>query len=156
MRNIIRIAKVKEIRELLVKKATTVSAKDSVDVVISKLLENPVTRHVYVIDEENKMIGSIRMNNIIEYIFPFETIWLHDNYNKYLDIFYKETAEDLMVKDFVYVKNESTIADMVKLMDQTRINEMPVLNDEMNIIGEVNFLEVLRFIQNRNRSKEES
>lgn len=86
MRNTIKHTTVSEIRELLVKDATVVHKGDSVDLVIDKLLENPISRHVYVTDGNNKMVGYIRMNNIIEYIFPFETYWLNKNYDKYIEV----------------------------------------------------------------------
>jgi len=151
MRNSVKNTTVSDIRELLVQKATSVYENDSVYTVIDKLLENPISRHVYVTDENNKMVGSIRMNNLIEYIFPFETYWLKKNYDDYIEVFYRETAGEIMTKDFVYVKNETTLGEMVLIMDKTKINEMPVLDNENNICGEVNFLEVLRFIQSRNR-----
>lgn len=148
MRDQIRNTKVEEIRTLLVKDAAVVRSEDPVDKLIDKLLENPLTRHVYVTDEEGRLKGTVRLYQIIEYIFPFETAWLQEKYNDYLQVFYRETAGELMVSDFSYVYNETTLSEMVTLMTREKISELPVVDGEMRIIGEVNFLEVLRFIRN--------
>lgn len=149
MRDQIRNTQVGAIRTLLVKDAAVVRRGDPVNSVISKLLENPVSRHVYVTDENDRMVGSIRLNQIIEYVFPFETVWLEEDYDKYINIFYKETAEELMVEDFSHVYNETTLSEMVTIMNREKVNELPVLDENNKIIGEVNFLEVLRFMKNR-------
>lgn len=153
MRNSIRSAKVKEIRELLAKEAATVSPEDSIQQVIEKLLANPVTRHVYVSDENNRMVGTIRMNQLVEYIFPYETIWLQDRYDAYLQTMYKETAGEIMLRDFLFVKDETTVSEMVTLMDKEKINELPVLNEKGQIIGEVNFMEVLKSLKKQSIKK---
>lgn len=138
--------RVKEIRELLVKKPKITSPDSSLENLIDKILSGAKSRHVYVTDKNNKLLGSIRLNSLIDYIFP-NTIFLGsiENFMIYpisKKIFLK-TANEIMNIDPSYVKDETLITDMIKIMKNEQINELPVVDKNMIIIGEVNLFEVL-------------
>lgn len=146
MRKTIRNMKVCEIRELLIKDPTIVNEDDLITDVINEIVANPISRHAYVVDSNNKLIGSIKINSIINYLFPFESFWKNDDHSSYLTMFDKERADEIMLKDFHSVKDDTPLSDMIEIMLKEKINELPVINDEHNIIGEVNIMELLKFL----------
>jgi len=110
---------------------------------LKKLIEKHHKSHIYVTNKEGKMIGSVRVNNIIQYIFPYETIWESNSEYLQMGIFSKDGLEDLLTQDFYYVRDSTKISDMIIIMLREKINELPVLDSEMRIIGEVSIFEVI-------------
>jgi Mg/Co/Ni transporter MgtE len=138
--------KVLEIRELLVKDPTIVSEDELITNVIKDIIANPISRHAYVVDSEKRIVGSIKINSIINYLFPFESFWKNEDHTNYLNMFDIEKASEIMVKDFHSVKDDSPLTEMVEIMLKEKINELPVVDNENHIIGEVNIMELLKFI----------
>lgn len=140
---------VKDISDLIVKDPSTISPEASLDDLLAKVIENPVTRHVYVIDDNKVLIGSVRLNNIIEYLFPFTTIAAQ----KYrtlvsLDPFVRiepKVIRDIMNGAPAFVFENTPLSEMVSIMMREKINELPVVNRKRQIIGEVNTLEIIDY-----------
>ena len=49
---------------------STVSPDDSVEKMLRVMIRDTHTRHVYVVDAENRLVGVVRMNRVVEYLFP--------------------------------------------------------------------------------------
>ncbi len=138
---------VKEIHNLIVENPSLIKKNAKLDEIIAKIIEDPRTRHVYVIDNNGKLLGSIRLNNIIECMFPqtsFNTSVETKLTTKGLFQFKLSIlAMDIMNTQPIYVFEETTIPDLVKIMIRENINELPVVNKDLIVIGEVNFLEIM-------------
>lgn len=133
-----------DIRKSIVENPAIVMIDASIKDALRELLEDHRTRNIYVTDKKGKMIGSIRVNNVIEYLFPYETLWQSSSEYAALGIFSKKNLEDLMNRDFKYVRGSTKVSDMIGMMLKEKLNELPVLDSEMRIIGEVNILEVIK------------
>lgn len=147
MRQKIRSIPVKEIKDLVVSEPTTVRDDDTIEAVLDRMIEDPKTRSIYVLNAEDQVIGSIRMNSVAEYIFPYEAFWVRDNHYAYWSIFFKRSAKDFMVEDFKYVYDHTPVADMVRIMKQEELHEVPVVDRDMHILGEVNILETIAYFK---------
>lgn len=149
-------AYVKDIMNLVVEKPATAFENDSIDSILKKVIEDPVTRHVYIIDENHKLIGSIRVNYLIEILFPKS--YLTESRNQILVSSFMnlkaETAGDIMNHTPDYVKPDSKLEQMVSKMLSEKINEMPVVNDNMELIGEVNILEIIAYYLKMKKERE--
>ncbi len=71
MREKLATTKVKDVRNLLVKVPTTVKASASTTEVLESIVADTRTRHVYVVDSNNRLIGSIRMNDVVNFLFSW-------------------------------------------------------------------------------------
>jgi len=140
---------VKDIRDLIVKNPSTISPEASLDDLLTKIIENPVTRHVYVIDDNKVLIGSVRLNNTIEYLFPFTTIAAQKHRILIsVDPFVRiepKVVRDIMNGAPAFVFENTSLSEMVMIMMREKINELPVVNKKRQIIGEVNILEVIAY-----------
>lgn len=138
---------VSDIRKTIVENPAVVPIGTSIKDALRKLVKERNTRHIYVTDKNGKMIGSIRVNEIIEYLFPYETLWQRNieySISNITSVFSKQNLEDILQRDFKYVLDSTKVSDMISIMLQEKINELPVLDSEMRVTGEVNILEVIK------------
>jgi len=63
-----------EVHRLIVENATTITLDKPLDELLKKIVEDPRTRHVYVIDNKNILMGSVRLNSVLEYLFAMTSM----------------------------------------------------------------------------------
>ena len=138
--------RVRDIRHLLVDEPSWVGPAVSIRAVMEKMIADLRTRWVYVVDDEHRLIGAISMNSIVEYLFPLEAIIEHSFplYEVYFPKVGALTAHDLMDASTPRITEETSLADMADLLMQHQVNELPVVNDQGVLIGQVNVYEVIR------------
>lgn len=137
--------KIKEVRHLLVEKPTTVGPSDDISTVILKVNEDLKTRHVYVVDEDNVLVGSVRMYAILKYLFPYSsklTNGLTMEPSSIYNVFASDVAE-IMKKDPLFVKDDQRLDDCAEIMLREGVNELPVVDDNMKLIGQINVYEII-------------
>jgi Mg/Co/Ni transporter MgtE len=124
------------------------------DVLMDKINEDLKTRHVYVVDEDNKLIGSVRMNSIVQYLFPMGAVLSAGVFSAdHLKVnLFSTKVSDIMKKDPFSVKEESELASVAVIMIKEKINELPVVDDDMKLIGQVNVYEMIEAYKTINGS----
>ena len=148
MNDEIRLAdlKVRDIRHLLVEDPATVKPSTLLREVIQEMEKDLRTRHVYVLDDSGRLLGTVRMGSVVEYLFPFNAMIgiqtpLYDSYVPHLEA---KTAADLMHSPAVKVNEETTLGEMARLLMREAINELPVVDENDQLIGQVNMYEVIK------------
>ena len=141
-------AKVKDIMYAIVKDPTVVSENESISDVLKKILKDARSRHAYIVDDSGKLIGSLRINNIIAYLFP--SLVFTDEISAFpVSTFVEYTnakaVKDIMNNDPSYVYKDTTLKEMVKIMIEEKINELPVVDKNLKVIGEVNIMELIAY-----------
>lgn len=112
---------------------------------LHKMVDNPRTRHVYVVDDRGRLCGSVRMNTVVEYLFPYTSLrsgsseWVL----RALPRFSKSTLGDLMNEQPHYVTEETPLAEMAEMLIEDKINELPVVDAQRHIVGQVNVYDVI-------------
>lgn len=139
-------AKVKDISKLIDVNPALVTPDTSIRKTLEKIIVDTRSRHAYIVDENNVLIGSIRMNNVIHYLFPTVSLMQEKetfNISSFLEYTSAQKAGEIMNQRPVYVYEDSLISDMVSIMTRERINEMPVVDEQKHVIGEINILNVI-------------
>ena len=104
------------------------------------------------IDEENKLLGSVRINSIVQYLFPMSAILSAGVSTAQFNVnLLSQKVSDIMKKDPFTVKEDDVLSTVGKIMIKEGINEVPVVDDEMHLIGEVNVFEVIEAYKTINR-----
>lgn len=136
---------VKDIRHLLIMNPAIVNSTAPLIKVLEKITEDLRTRQVYVVDEDKRLIGVVRMSSVVEYLFPYDAIIEHNNslYNAYYPKVNADSAEDIMISPPTKVTEETTLGEMARLMMKEGINELPVVDDQEFLVGQVNMYEVI-------------
>ncbi len=140
--------KVKDISSLVVKKAAILNKNASIDELLEKIIEDTNSRHVYIVDENSKLVGSVRLNSVVEYLFPTATLLRSkDNFNfmQFLSLSSVKSVEKIMIKFPNFVYEETSLSEMVQIMTREKVNELPVIDKAKKVIGEVNILEVISY-----------
>ncbi len=102
------------------------------------------TRHVYVVDNEDRLIGSARLMAIAEYLFPFTSVLKSGGglLAPTVDLEEKK-VRDLMNDQPASVLVDAPLADAVTEMMREGITELPVVNAGGHVIGQVNMYEII-------------
>ncbi|MBN2770698.1 MAG: CBS domain-containing protein [Spirochaetes bacterium] len=137
----------KDVCRLIVKDASTVKANSSIDDILKKMIENLNTRHVYVVDNNSKLLGSIKFSNLIIHMFPFSSIGHKIELNREGLINYKKSliAMDLMNTKPTFAKENDKLPYIIQLMNEKNIGELPIINSSNQVIGEINFMEIITY-----------
>ena len=136
---------ISEIKDLIIKNPTIIFKDTKIKDIMSAIIEDSRSRHAYVVDNSGKLIGSIRTNNIIQYLFP--TTYLKESQSLQISSYWEfsnaKTAEDIMNKNPNYVYEHTNIKKLITIMISEKINEVPVIDKNFKLVGEVNVMEII-------------
>ncbi len=133
--------KVKLVRSLITKDASTVKKDADAMTTAKEIVKDPKTRSVYVVDSDNKLLGIIPAMNFTQYLF-YEYVPDEFFYYKAAKPIEEITAGDTILPP-VYVKEEDTLDTAFQKMFSENLKELPVVDDEMHVIGDLNILELV-------------
>ena len=139
-------ASVGEIRDLIVTEAATVGPDAEIVDALRKMLDDLRTRHVYVVDERGVLIGSLRLNAVTAYLFPYTSASDVDTIpptGRMLAAISARKVGDIMNVSPRYVRDGHLVPEVVRIMCEEGINELPVVDGERRVVGEVSFLEIV-------------
>ena len=139
------MAESKTVKELMINKFVKVNQDDSLFEVATKVSEDRETLLACVVDKKDKLTGIItpkellKAAEICEYggsKHPFFSP------RELLHLLTSRYAQDLM-RDPISVKPDDTVQKAIDIMIDKGFYEIPVIDDENNIIGEINYLSVI-------------
>jgi len=136
---------VEDIMNLVASDAAVLGPDDSIQSLLGAIIKDPRTRHVYVVDASGVLIGSVRMNSVIRHLFPFTSFMVqrrHLGQRIPVDMS-PSCVGDMMNSSPSYVQKGTTLVDVAAIMIQEQVNELPVVDEAMHVVGEVNMLEVI-------------
>ena len=138
--------KVKDIRHLLVEDPATTRPTAPLREVLEEMDKDLRTRHVYVVDDEGRLLGTVRMGSVVEYLFPFDAVIEKGStiYGSTVPRLSAKTAADLMHTPAVRVTEETSLGEMARLLIREAINELPVVDENDRLIGQVNVYETVK------------
>lgn len=137
---------VKDIRNLLVPTPVTASPDDSIEDLLKKLSEDLRIRNVYVIDDKSKLVGAVRMNMTLEYLFPLAALIekgtdFREGWVPNLSI--SATVADIMNPRPRFVTENQTLSEIAMMLLREKVTELPVVDDNGTLIGQVNTTEII-------------
>ena len=143
-----------DITSVLIKDSVTIRANTPVNELLEKFSANPNIQNVYVVDEMNKLIGVVNMTATVEFLFPFNSMILHQNdmtIGNMQSIRLQQTGQIMNTNPF-YLKQGSTMYEAARILIEEKINELPVVNDDMTLIGQLNVYELIRtYLKEQNK-----
>ena len=133
----------KEVHKLLTK-PSLVNENASLKEVVERITEDPKTRAVYVVDSKKKLKGIIVLKAVLKSAFLECIPEPYLSFSSLMSVKPKiKEAKDMMVPP-IYVKEKNTIKDAFILMMQNDLEEIPVVDDDLRVIGDLNMLELLK------------
>ena len=137
------ISKVEDVMNLVTKTAAVVKESDNLKEVLKVMVKDPKTQSVYVVNNRKQLVGIITLNIALQYL-----------YNEYIPPEYikfdisviegtKAEAKELMIPP-IYVKKDDPIGKAFQKMFEFHLHELPVVDDNMHVIGDLNALELVQ------------
>lgn len=134
-----------EIKDLIVKDPTIISSDKTIKELFEAIIADSRSRHAYVTDADNRLIGSVRINQVIQYLFP--TLVLQSSnlmqISSFLEFSNAKEVGDIMNKNPQYVYEQTPIKHLIEIMISEKTNELPVVDKNLKLIGEVNVMEII-------------
>lgn len=137
--------KVKEVYKTFTLKPPIVSEDSSIKGIINTLLKDPQSRSIYVVDKNGKLTGIITTLIILKVtnILRGKKSILKDDVFNAIKIAKAKKAKDILHPP-IYVYESSKILDVLETMSRENIQELPVIDRDKRVIGDLNCLEILK------------
>lgn len=144
-----RLIRVDDISNLISKKTTTVRKNATVFEIAEAMIEDPKTRTVYVVDKKNRLKGLIPVIYFVKVIFheyvPDE--YLYFKVMKPIEFDMIQSMDTIEASDImlspIFVKSDESLKTAFQRMFSSGLKEVPVVNDDMEVIGDLNILEMI-------------
>jgi len=135
---------IKDMRMLVTPYPSFVKASATTDEIAKSFITNPNLKSVYVVDDKLRLIGNITLKNLIKHEF-IDLVPNSFEYFDALEFIGKKTAEDLMTRA-LYVKDKDTLKEAFVKMYEHDVEELPVVDDDHHLIGNIDILELLTYL----------
>ncbi len=127
-----------------------VRPEDDLEAVIKAILMSPKTMSVYVVDEDGKLVGVISIWDILQATVAHDPDTINSGspsilFDKdFLERYaFSEKAKDLM-REPVCVDLSHSLRRAYKLMIEHGLTEIPVVDNQGRIVGDLTLLEILK------------
>lgn len=127
------------------RKPATVLEDTPLKEVIDAMIANMETRKVYVVDADGKLKGTITLETLLRragYVIGIRKTGI-TSFLKMLG----EIADDKAVKamtESVRIREDEMLVNVVRLMIENHLNDLPIVDDTGHLVGELNGLDILR------------
>jgi len=136
--------KVGDMHDIMVGKPAVVNENDILRDAIEAITLNKTSRKVYVCDDEGKLKGVITIETLLRNLGYRVGVREEGmiSFFKFITGILKENVTEIMEKP-VSITNNHKVLDALKMMVEHHLNDLPIVDDEGRIIGELNSLEIL-------------
>lgn len=139
--------KIKEIMEHIKDRGLPcVSADSDISEAIRIAVDFPHTRLIYVIDEQNKLLGVITVGALLRHLYPYH----YENKIHPRDIMRNivvEKALHLMSSGNVYASPDETVDVVLKRMASTGAKEIAVVDSNGRILADITAVDLLKYYE---------
>ena len=133
-----------ELYDTIVGKPAVVVKGDVLKTAVDAMIANPISQKVYIVDKKGKLLGMISMNGLLEqvgYRVGTRKIGIV-SWMKFLHDLLEENVELFMKKPISIQKNDMITQALKKMLDEN-LNDLPVIDENGLLLGELNGLEIL-------------
>jgi len=143
----LKLERVEDVCRLIASKPAIVPEDMPIEEVLNEFVNDPKRRIVCVVDSEQKLVGLISLTELLIYIgvHAGEAVKSFTHLTPYeagLRYMMGNQAKHVM-REAISVKSDDKLLDALNMMERTGLEELPVVNDEGMIIGEIHGLEIL-------------
>ncbi|OCC15171.1 hypothetical protein DBT_1291 [Dissulfuribacter thermophilus] len=123
-------------------------ATEPIEYVKRRLEQFEVLRNLYVIDNEERLIGYVSLGRLIRYLTSTRRKTSF-HYHTLLEYVSAKTVLDLMEEDIVFARKMDLAEDVLHKMIWRGIKEVPVIDEGRRVISNVGILDLWRFTEDR-------
>ncbi|WP_455391665.1 CBS domain-containing protein [[Eubacterium] cellulosolvens] len=135
---------VKDVFEILSGKPAIVKEGSVLKDAVEAIIQRSTSRKVYVVDDAGKLEGMITIETLLRHVGyrvgVRETGMI--SFFKFLSGILKEDVADIMEKPVTITKKHK-ILDALQMMVEHHLNDLPIVDEEERIIGELHSFQIL-------------
>jgi dTDP-glucose pyrophosphorylase len=105
-----------------------INSNDSIKLALEKLNNVPENLTLFVIDETNKLVGTITDGDIRRGLLAGKSI--------------TDPVEEIVFRNFTYIKKNSYNIEVIKIIREKRIKLVPLVDDDFNILKLIDFSKI--------------
>lgn len=145
-RNLLNALHVGDVWELVVENPTTIGPDATLAELLETMVQDTRTRHVYVVDERRKLLGVVRMTTVTELLFPLQALGAQTSERLLFRPvnFGGRRVIDVMTIEARAVRKDTKLQEMARALLEEQITELPVIDEEKRLIGQVNMYEIIK------------
>jgi CBS domain-containing protein len=137
---------VEDVYEKLAGKPAIVKEGSELKDAVEAITQKASSRKVYVVDKEDKLIGVITIETLLRYV--GYRVGVREagmlSFFKFLSGIFKEDISEIMEKP-VSVTKKHKVLDALQMMVEYHLNDLPIVDDEDKIIGELQSVQILAY-----------
>ncbi len=141
--------KIAEVMHELGDPPPVVNKNDLIEDLAQLVVKSNFKRSLYVVDDEGKLVGIVMLHKLLKHL-------LHGRYDNLpvtgfraryiIDTLFSTVASDIMKRDVVYLHKDDSVEDAIKLMLREGLKDVPVVDENMHVIGYVDIPTIMKFI----------
>jgi CBS domain-containing protein len=133
-----------DVMDTVVSVPASVRSDGTLREVLDAMLDEPITRKVYVVDEGGVLLGTVTVETLLRqagYRLGVRATGMMSYFRFLKEVFTEELVE--FYENPMTVTLETTLVDATKLMVEYKLNDLPVIDEAGVLIGELNSYEIL-------------
>ena len=144
--------KIKEARMLVTPNPLFVHEDETLDNVAKALIANPRLKTAYVVNDDLQLVGEITLGALVKQEFKDIIPTSSFEYFDALEFIGKDVAKDIMSRS-VSVSDEDTLKTTFAKMYEYNLLELPVVDENKRLIGNIDMLELLTILIEKKEQK---
>jgi CBS domain-containing protein len=119
-----------------------VSATATIPELVDRMIEDPGTQEVYVTDADGRFLGVVTAQRLAHVLFSHR-LPTRGSPIDLLDLLSSETAGHMLLREAIHIQEDAPLTHAIDLMFRAGLIEIPVLDDDRTIVGNINLLDIL-------------
>jgi Mg/Co/Ni transporter MgtE len=148
---------VDDVYNIAVGEPASVKSGDVLKNAVDAIINHPVSQKVYVVDNTGKLIGTVSIDSLLRQVgnrIGARKSGITSFINLLTEVAHEE-VEKFMVKP-VSVKKDTELRHALKLMLENNLTDLPVVDEDNKLIGELNGLEIIIAARKLFKEKDET
>lgn len=137
---------VADISHLVVEDPSQISPEANLHELLTTMIADLRTRNVYVVDAERRLIGCVRMERIVEQLFPLQAI-VTSSFDELLSEptrLKAKSVRELMISPPPAVNMATPLRQVAATLMRERTHELAIVDDRGHLVGEINMYEIIK------------
>jgi len=141
--SIVRVAEV--VSEIKDRELPLIHESANLEEIIRALIRFEQSRLLYVVDDENRLTGTISLGLLVRHLFS-TSYEPRVHSGRILNIITAETAKDIMQSTPIAAHQQENVETVLKKMIRSNTKEIPVLDIEERIVGDLKMIDLLKLL----------
>ncbi len=137
---------VADISRLVVEDPSRIGPDANLHELLETMIADLRTRNVYVVDAEQRLIGCVRMERIVEQLFPLQAI-VTSSFDELLSEptrLKAKSVRELMISPPPAMTMGTPLRQVATTLMRERTHEVAVVDDRGRLVGEINMYEIIK------------